>query len=367
MPAALIRLPEPDLPAVAGPERDAARAFADAALAPSTRKGYRSDFAIFAAWCRVRGFMPLPAMPEVLAMFLSSQAHEGVRVSTIGCRIAAIAYAHKLAGHAPAPTASEIVRTVMRGIRRSVGTAPRRASPATADVITDMLRHCPGDTLRGKRDRALLLLGFAAALRRSELVALQVTDLSETEDGLRVLIRRSKTDQEGQGATVAVPRGRRLRPVAAVRLWLDAAEITEGPVFRPVGGRVQPEALTDRSVADIVKRLAEQAGYDPVLFSGHSLRSGFLTSAAANRASVWKMHAVSRHKSLDVLSGYVRDAEAFDDHAVPLIGSGPGREPNHCFRSRSQGPIAASAAPAENGRDSDGRKFGTAAGGSLQE
>ncbi len=219
MPDALIRLTEPDLPALAGPERDAARAFADAALAPSTRKGYRSDFAIFAAWCRARGFVPLPAMPEVIAMFLSSQAHEGVRVSTIGCRIAAVAYAHKLAGHAPPPTASEIVRTVMRGIRRSIGIAPRRASPATADVITDMLRRCP-DTLRGKRDRALLLLGFAAALRRSELVALQVADLTETKEGLRVLIRRSKTDQEGQGAddrrsarSPAAP-GRRRPPLA---------------------------------------------------------------------------------------------------------------------------------------------------------
>ena len=143
------------------------------------------------------------------------------------------------------------------------------------------------------------------------------TPALQVEAGYRLMIRRSKTDQEGQGVSIAVPHGRRLRPVAAVRGWLDAAQITEGPVFRAVlkGSRVQPEALTDRSVAEIINRLAAAAGYDPAQFSGHSLRSGFLTSAAANRASLWKMQAVSRHKSIDVLSGYVRDAEAFDDHA----------------------------------------------------
>ena len=311
----LALLLEPGLPATLGDDLATAKAFAEQALAPSTRKGYRSDFAIFRAWCRQRGVSNLPASPETVAAFLAHQAQDGVKTSTLGCRCAAIAYAHELAG-LETPTSAKHVRVTLAGIRRSVGVAPRRVAAATADVIADMIRHCD-DSLRGRRDAALVALGFAAALRRSELVALQVDDLVEVEAGYRLMIRRSKTDQEGQGASIAVPHGRRLRPVAAVRGWLDAAQITEGPVFRAVlkGSRVQPEALTDRSVAEIIKRLAAAAGYDPAQFSGHSLRSGFLTSAAANRASLWKMQAVSRHKSIDVLSGYVRDAEAFDDHA----------------------------------------------------
>jgi integrase len=179
-----------------------------------------------------------------------------------------------------------------------------------------MLRLCPA-TLAGSRDRALLALGFAGAFRRSELVALEIADLTEAPDGLRVRIRRSKTDQEGEGAEIAIPRGYRLRPVEAVQGWIAAAEISEGPLFRPVlkGGRIQPEPLSAFSAAQIVKRYAERAGLDPASYAGHSLRSGFLTSAAESGASILKMMEVSRHKSVDVLRGYVRRADLFREHA----------------------------------------------------
>jgi site-specific recombinase XerD len=171
--------------------------------------------------------------------------------------------------------------------------------------------------LKGVRDRALLLLGFAGAFRRSELVALDVADIAETETGLLVTIRRSKTDQDGEGVTIAIPRGDVACPARALREWLDAAGIEAGPILRPINkaGTVSGERLTDRSVANIVKAYAERAGFDANLFSGHSLRSGFLTSAAAKGASIFKMMHVSRHKSVDTLRGYVRDAELFKDHA----------------------------------------------------
>jgi integrase len=171
--------------------------------------------------------------------------------------------------------------------------------------------------LAGKCDRALLLLGFALAARRSELVALDVADLEECPEGLRVTIRRSKTDQEGAGAVVAVCRGSIACPVASVKDWLAAADIADGPVFRRVGkgGRVLPGRLHPQNVALIVKAYAARLGLDPGAFSGHSLRSGFLTSAAARGASLFKMMDVSRHKSVDTLRGYVRDADAFRDHA----------------------------------------------------
>jgi integrase len=180
-----------------------------------------------------------------------------------------------------------------------------------------MLDLC-GETMIGKRDRALLAFGFAGAFRRSELCALQVADLTETPDGLRVLIRRSKGDQEGAGQEIAIPRGYRLRPVEALQTWLAAAEINEGPVFRAVtrGGRVlSADPLADDSAARIVKRYAERVGLDPAAYAGHSLRSGFLTSAAEAGASVWKLAEVSRHKSLDTLRGYVRRVDLFREHA----------------------------------------------------
>ena len=161
------------------------------------------------------------------------------------------------------------------------------------------------------------MIGFAGAFRRSELVALDVEDIEEVPEGLRVTIRRSKTDQEGKGAVIARPRGAVACPVTAFKAWIKAAGITAGPVFRPIakGERLQTTRLTDRSVGKIVKAHAVRIGLDPTHFAGHSLRSGFLTSAAARNASIFKMADQSRHKSMDTLRGYIRNAEIFKDHA----------------------------------------------------
>lgn len=168
------------------------------------------------------------------------------------------------------------MKAVLRGIRRTIGSAKQGKAPATADLITRMVALC-GDTLIGKRDRALLAFGFAGAFRRSELCALEVADLTETPDGLRVLIRRSKGDQEGQGQEVAIPRGYRLRPVEAVQVWLAAAEINSGPVFRAVsrGGRVSDLALADDCASRIVKQYAVRVGLDRASYSGHSPAPAF--------------------------------------------------------------------------------------------
>jgi len=170
---------------------------------------------------------------------------------------------------------------------------------------------------KGLRDRALTLLGFAGAFRRSELVALDVSDLQETEAGLIVTIRRSKTDQEGQGRMVAIVRGSIACPIQAVRNWLDAAKIENGPLFRPVakGGKIMDGRLSDKQVARTIKALAMRLGLDGAVFGGHSLRSGFLTSAAARGASIFKMADQSGHKNMDTLRCYVRNAELFQDHA----------------------------------------------------
>lgn len=282
--------------------------------ARSTQRAYGSDFQIFKAWCAGRGVNALPSAPESVAAFLACEVDRGIRPSTIGRRVAAIRYAHKLAGHA-VPTDDERVKATVRGIRRTLGTAPRKKTPAVAEMVISMALGA-GDGLKGVRDRALLLLGFAGAFRRSELVALDCEDIVESETGLTITIRHSKTDQEGEGATIAIVRGSIACPVEAVKAWRDAAGITTGPVFRSIrkGGKVGSR-LSAQSVADCVKAHAENVGLDPALFAGHSLRAGFLTSAAKRGASIFKMMDQSRHKSVDTLRGYVRDAEIFKDHA----------------------------------------------------
>jgi site-specific recombinase XerD len=311
----LIVMPDLAAGSLTASEIDATMDFAAAENAPATREAYASDFRDFSIWCLSRGATALPAHQGIVAAYLSALAHSGRKSSTIGRRAAAIAYHHKIAGHEP-PTGAEGVRAVLRGIRRTIGSAKQGKAPATADLIGQMVAMCP-DNLIGKRDRALLCLGFAGAFRRSELCALEVEDLVEVPDGLRILIRRSKGDQEGQGQEVAIPRGYRLRPVEAVQTWLAAAEISSGPVFRAValGGRVSSEALRPDGMARVLKVCCRRVGLDAAAYSGHSLRSGFLTSAAESGASIFKMMEVSRHRSMDTLRGYIRKVDMFKEHA----------------------------------------------------
>lgn len=282
----------------------------------NTRKAYRGDWLDFQTWCAGLQLETLPAAPATIAGYLAHLADKALKASTIGRRAAAITYAHKLKGF-DAATSNESVRAVLRGIRRRIGTATDHKSPATAPAIGDMLEHIP-DTIVGLRDRALLLIGFSAALRRSELVALQVSDLEMHKQGLLLHIRSSKTDQEGAGETIPVPNGRKLRPVAAVQAWLEAAKISEGPVFRGIDrhGNVKPHGLCDKSVADIVKRYAGLSGLDAALFAGHSLRAGFVTSALEEEgADLFKIMGITRHKRVETLKIYDRRVQAFRKHA----------------------------------------------------
>ncbi|WP_448207480.1 site-specific integrase [Azospirillum sp. sgz302134] len=180
-----------------------------------------------------------------------------------------------------------------------------------------ILKAIPETGARNLRDRALIAFGLASAMRRSELAALRFEHLTRAEDGLRVLIPKSKTDQEGEGRTIAVPRGLRIRPLALLEAWLQAGGVTEGFVFRRMrkGDRVTEAAMSGEAVALVLKERAAAVGLNAAEFGAHSLRAGFLTSAAATGASLFKMRDQSRHESLDVLAGYVRDADLFKDHA----------------------------------------------------
>ncbi len=300
---------------------DRTRAYIAAATATSTRRAYRSDWADFVRWCDTYGLMSLPATPETVALYLGALAAVA-RVSTVGRRTTAIGKAHR-AGGFPDPVRSEAVHLTMRGIRRTHGIAPAQKSPALVPDLRRMLTVLP-ETPRGVRDRALLLLGFAGAFRRSELVALDVADLAFGGDGLTVTVRRSKGDQEGAGTRKGIPFGRYAEtcPVMAVRGWMDMSCVMEGPIFRPINrhGQIGAARLGDRGVALVVKRAAAAAGLDPAQYAGHSLRAGLATAAAAGGAQERDIMRQTGHRSVQMVRRYIRDGELFRDNAAAAAG-----------------------------------------------
>lgn len=296
---------------------DTAREYATNSKSASTRRNYRAGFAEFASWCEVNRRESLPATPGTVCDYLSALAERGAKASTLNLRRCAIGFAHRAANVAD-PTSSELVSAVLSGINREHGTAPDRKAPLTLDMLRPALEALP-DTLQAIRDRAVLLLGFACALRRSELVALDVADLTLTADDLRVIIRKSKTDQTASGAEIVVPSiPGELDPVAAVRAWLDASGIGSGPVFRRITkhGAIGRARLTGQVVALIVKRAARAAGLDHRRLSAHSLRAGFATTAALANVSDLDGMAVTRHKSVNTYRGYVRAAGTQQRRAI---------------------------------------------------
>jgi site-specific recombinase XerD len=319
MDTAIINLPavidQPHLPSTLRAALETAADLASNSRAASTRAAYAADFRIFSAWCAAQGLCPMPANPATVAAFLADQVSAGMKPSTLGRRLAALKHAHKAAGE-DSPTDDERVKAVLQGARRSIGGAPRKLAAATSEKTIGMATLVrPG--LAGLRDRAILLLAFSLAARRSELVALDVEDIEECPEGLRVRIKRSKTDQEGQGAVVSVCRGSIADPVSAVLDYIKAAGITSGPLFRRIrrGNHITDQRLTAQTICRLVKDQAAKLGLDPKQYGAHSMRAGFLTSAAAKGANLFKMMDISRHKSVDTLRGYVRSADAFRDHA----------------------------------------------------
>jgi integrase len=294
--------------------QEAAAEFITASKAAATRRAYAADWRDFTAWSAAHQQVELPAAPATVAAYLGALATAGAKVSTVRRRCAAIGDAHRRGGH-DNPAAHAGVKATLAGIARTLGAPPAKKAALTADLLAKALRSIPQD-LAGLRDRALILIGFAAALRRSELVALDVADLTRHPKGIVITIRRSKTDQAGAGCAKAVPHGRKLRAVQALDAWLGAAKITAGPVFRGVrGSKVLPARLCAHQVARIVQKRAAAAGLDPTLFAGHSLRSGYISSAAERGASLVSIAAHADHKKIDTTRGYVQIADAFRDHS----------------------------------------------------
>ena len=303
------------------PVAEAARDYASHAKAENTLRAYRGDWRDFEGWTTAHGLEALPATPETVALYAAALASRA-KVATIRRRLATISGAHRAAGF-DSPTSSPAVRAVVSGIRREKGDAQTRKAPAVTGTVRRMADALPAG-LAGIRDRALLLVGFAGAFRRSELVGLRLEDVEFPPEGLVLSLRRSKTDQEGKGERVAIPHGANPEtcPVRALEAWIREAGISEGPVFRPVTrhGAVGAEALSPEAVAVVVKRSASRVGLDPGTFSGHSLRAGFATAAAQAEVPEWRIMRQTRHRSRAILDRYIREANLFKRNAAAAVG-----------------------------------------------
>ena len=283
-------------------------------LSQSTQKSYLNDLAHFESWGG-----RIPASSETIAEYLVAHA-DVLSVATLNRRLAALSKVHRSRGFSN-PTSVEIVKSTLRGLRRTKGTAQRQASPLIKEDLFLAL-EAMGLRLRDIRDRALLLLGFAGGFRRSELIGLDRGDVVVVRQGLEVMVRRSKTDQNGAGRKLGIPYGRgRWCPVAALEQWLATSSITEGPLFRAVNRHQQAgkQRLSGEAVCSIVRERVEAAGLDPRSYSGHSLRAGLATSAAQAGVPLWKIRQQTGHASEAMLARYIRDGDLFNSNAASAL------------------------------------------------
>ena len=286
-----------------------------AELAPSTRETYASGWRQWERWCRGRGIVPLPGPPETLAAFLAERAEAGLHFTTLDCYCSAIAHRHHQEG-LPDPTAEVVVRRVRRGLRRILGVAPiRQAHPLTVAELGQIIDAIDTDRVRGARDRAILLLGYASAMRPGEISALDVEDLLRKPTGVLIRIRQSKTDPDAQGQLVGIARGEHptTDPIRALDAWLTVRPPGAGPLFTCVRHHDHPgtDRLGPRAISRTMQERAIAAGFDGIPVSGHSLRAGHATTAAVNGAPIDRIAAQTRHRDLGtLLNHYLRPAEA---------------------------------------------------------
>jgi site-specific recombinase XerC len=325
----------PDHDGTLNTARIAAQAYARRAKSDNTRRAYRAGVRAWCAWCDQHALPSLPGHSADVVAFLAAERGRGLSVNTLDLRRAAIRYLHFIAG-CPVPTAEAHVAETMAGIHRTAadaGELPAKKLAATVDILREILSLIPED-LAGLRDRALLLIGFAGALRRAELAAIHVAHLEPRERGLRLTLPRSKGERAGKAVTVAIPYGATdLCPVRALRRWQEAAGITEGAVFRriwvpptrrPAGTGPLPApvvgtaAIDPGTVARIVQARAAAAGFDPAALGGHSLKRGAMTTGMDRGVHPTRLKQLGRHKSYAVLDEYLELGDPFEGH--PLSG-----------------------------------------------
>lgn len=301
---------------------DKARRSIYVSRADNTIDAYRADWKDFCDWCKYHEETAFPASPETIVNYINDLA-DNAKANTIARRISALTENFAAAGIKDNPCRFPIVKDAVRGIKRMKGTQQHGKAPILFDDIREMLRYLDGDELRQARDKAVLLVGFYGAMRRSEIAGLDVEDLNFNRLGLLITLRKSKTDQFDQGQTVAIPyiKDKDLCAVRALQHWLDLSGITTGPVFRSFtkGHHIRKARISDKTIALIVKRYVGLMGMDPAEFGAHSLRHGFATSAAMEHVEEREIMRQTRHRSTAVVRKYIDEADRLIDNPILKI------------------------------------------------
>ena len=293
--------------------------------ANNTVRAYKSDFNDFGVFCAQNGFKSLPSEPNVVSLYLTHLSTNNVKMSTLKRRLVSIGVIHKLKGHYLDTKHPVIIENIM-GIKRRKGSIQKAKKPILINslkLIINAIDKQNKQEIKKFRDRSIILIGFSGGFRRNEIVSLDYDDLDFVPEGLKINIKRSKTDQFGEGFTKALPYfdSSQYCPVISLKNWLNISKITSGPIFRRFlkGAKLSENRLTDQTVAILIKEYLNLAGINAKNYSGHSLRSGFATSAAESGVEERNIMAMTGHKSTEMVRRYIKEANLFKNNALNKI------------------------------------------------
>jgi site-specific recombinase XerD len=293
--------------------------------ASNTVRAYKSDFKDFGLFCAQNGFKSLPSEPKIVSLYLTYLSTKNVKMSTLKRRLVSIGVIHKLKGHYLDTKHPTIIENIM-GIKRRKGSIQNGKKPIlikNLKLIINVIDQEKNEKIKKLRDRSIILIGFSGGFRRNEIVSLNYEDLDFVEEGLKINIRRSKTDQFGEGSVKGLPyfENSQYCPVVSVRKWIEISKINSGPLFRRFikGSRLSDKRLSDQTVALLIKDYLKIAGIESRNYSGHSLRSGFATSAAESGAEERSIMAMTGHKSTEMVRRYIKEANLFKNNALNKI------------------------------------------------
>jgi len=293
--------------------------------AKNTIRAYKSDFKDFGLFCTQNGFKSLPSEPKIISLYLTQLSTKDVKISTIKRRLVSIGVIHKLKGYY-LDTKHPLILENLMGIKRRKGSIQNGKKPLLINNLKRLINaidHQKKEQIKIFRDRTIILIGFSGGFRRNEIVSLDYDDLDFVEEGLKINVKRSKTDQFGEGSTKGLPYfdNSQYCPVLSIKKWIEISKINSGALFRRFtkGSNLSEKRLTDQTVALLIKEYLDLAGINSKNYSGHSLRSGFATTAAESGAEERTIMAMTGHKSTEMVRRYIKDANLFKNNALNKI------------------------------------------------
>jgi len=293
--------------------------------ANNTVRAYKSDFNDFGLFCTQNGFKSLPSEPRIVSLYLTHLSTKETKMSTLKRRLVSIGIIHKLKGHYLDTKHPSIIENIM-GIKRRKGSNQIGKKPLLINnlkIIINVIDKVNKEEIKKLRDRSIILIGFSGGFRRNEIVSLDFEDLEFVYEGLKVNVKKSKTDQFGEGLLKGLPyfNNEKYCPVISIQKWLKISKINSGPLFRRFtkGSNLSEKRLTDQTVSLLIKKYLKLAGIDNKNYSGHSLRSGFATSAAESGAEERSIMAMTGHKSTEMVRRYIKEANLFKNNALNKI------------------------------------------------